>query len=721
MIESINFNEDLFALQAHEYIRDINPAQQYFEQQAHFLSIMRQIPVEEAMAFVRKVTAKDGQHPMVNPRVTCIKPDENGDRQKVETTFLQYFRETIANKEILTGPMATFMDQRKKMAYLSLYVSQAFPKRAAMKKLQFQKKQEGDPVGEAYGNNAQNNIKRSINAISGGSSIPTTPIYCASLHPVLTSHCRMTSGYANANNEKLLGGNRHYHSAEVTLNNLVALSSRIDEENIMRVVKQYNLYIPTDAELFEDVLRCSRQYWHWREKEVVIREFLSKCNPAQRASIAYTYDMYLLRKYNPDFAMDFIASIGQDAKPIEGMSMEEAKDIFNKAKESIRVIGLMIHGDRTAGKKKEQYTADETVLYLAASIVQIYRTLDQYRDFITTFLRSKHVPASLAKLPNALRHIVLMSDTDSSMFTLQDWTGWVAKEKNDYSERTNRGIFGAMLFLVDATLKHLLANMSANIGISEENIFETAMKNEFSFRKMVPLGRTKHYVASIDCQEGNVYTEMDIEKKGVHLKNSNSPKEIIDHAESIMVRAFNLDTNEPRPVYITELMREIADEERKILTEVNNGGSTYYRSKQIKNAEAYKLEADNSPYANYIFWNETFGEFYGKTPPPPYSAFDVKLTIGNKSQWDEFLDSIENKELVRLIQENLKRRNKGFLATINIPSELFIGRPIPKELIPYVAKRDLILNICAPYYIAMEGSGVFMMDKDSSKLFSDYY
>ena len=88
------------------------------------------------------------------------------------------------------------------------------------------------------------------------------------------------------------------------------------------------------------------------------------------------------------------------------------------------------------------------------------------------------------------------------------------------------------------------------------------------------------------------------------------------------------------------------------------------------------------------------------------------------AQW---LDSFENQELANDIRENLKKRNKDHLSTINVPYAVFTSQPIPKEIIPKVAKRDIVINLCAPYYIALEAVGFFFFDKFNSKLISDYY
>lgn len=725
-ISGINVNqydlkENVFVLNANEYTRKLNPVVDYVEQQAKFLSVMEEIPYEDARSFVAENIKPDGLFPIKNPKIHCVRKDENGDRyEDVDSTLLQYLKETFVSEDIMAATFTTFMPHKRKMSYISQYVEEAFPKRKALKKRQFQMKQMGNSVGEAFANNGQNNIKRSINSISGASSLPSTPIYCISMHPVLTSNCRMTSGYANANNEKLLGGNRHYHSADVTINNLVALTTNIDLEQVKAVVDQYNLYVPNSEELFEYILESTRNYWRWPEKEQIIREFITKCTREERACIAYIYDLHAMKRFNEEFMYSFIGKLSEKVDPIPGLDLEEAGRIFNSALDEIKIHAIQVHSDKVIGERESEYVKTDTVITMASQVINTYHVFQEYKDYIQTFLRSRHLPSSLAMLPAILRKVVLMSDTDSSIFTTEAWTKWYTNKSRGYKDKQlSTGVYSAMVMLSSLTLKHLLATMSANLGVPEKYIWGIAMKNEFNFVIFVNLNRTKHYIATIAIQEGNVYSELDIEKKGVHMRNSNSPQDIIKHAERIMEKLYNFHSDEK--IKVLDVLKEVADAERKIIHSLEKGEPIYYRSTQIKEKESYKKEEDQSPFANYIFWNETFGKHYGMTDPPPYSSFNVKLDINNKTEMAQWLDSFENQELANDIRENLKKRNKDHLSTINVPYAVFTSQPIPKEIIPKVAKRDIVINLCAPYYIALEAVGFFFFDKFNSKLISDYY
>ena len=716
----LDLTENVFILKPEQYTRHLNPIGQYVDQQAQFLSIMRNYPLDKARQWVLKNIRKDGKFPLRNPKVIYVHKDENDDRVKGETTLVHYLKDAFANDEIMAATFTTFFPHKVKLSYLSEYVDVKKPERSKLKKRQFQMKQEGNFVAMAFANNGQNNIKRNLNSISGASSLASTAIYMASMHPVLTSNCRMTSGYANANNEKLLGGNRHYHNADVTINNLVALTTNIDVENIKQILDKYNLYVPNTDELFEYILNSTRLYWRWPEKENLIKEFISKCSREQRAAIAFIYDLNALRIYNESFTREFIGGLARKCNPIEGMTIEEAQTIFNKSLEEIKLVAIQICSDEVKGLKESQYIGTETILKIAASIINIYEVFSKYKDYIQTFLRSSHLPGSLAQFPSSLRKIVLMSDTDSSIFTTKHWTNWFCENKRTKEKATP--VFATMVMLSSLTLKHLLATMSGNLGVETKRIFTIGMKNEFGMPTLVNLNRTKHYIYTVDYQEGNVYKEMSLDKKGVHLRNSNSPQEIIEHAEDIMKRLFYLYNEDNKKIKVIDLLREVADVERDIYKNVREGGIKYFRRAQIKNPESYKDTPDReSPYVHYLFWNATFGKYYGEVSEPPYSAVNVKLDISSAKATEDWLAGFENQDLANAIRENLKQRGKDKVSSVSVPLELFLEKPLPKEIVDHVAIRELISNICSPYYIAFEAVGLFYLDKNNSKLISDFY
>jgi multisubunit Na+/H+ antiporter MnhG subunit len=146
---------------------------------------------------------------------------------------------------------------------------------------------------------------------------------------------------------------------------------------------------------------------------------------------------------------------------------------------------------------------------------------------------TQNVPASLSHFPDSVRRAAITSDTDSTIFTVQDWVIW-HQGRVTFNEMGN-AVAAVMIFLAAQSITHVLARMSANFGIEEKRLYQIAMKNEFKFDVFVPTDVAKHYFAYISAQEGNLFAKYEKEIKGVHLKSSNAPKAVMKEAEKMMI------------------------------------------------------------------------------------------------------------------------------------------------------------------------------------------
>jgi hypothetical protein len=90
--------------------------------------------------------------------------------------------------------------------------------------------------------------------MSGAMSSPSTPLHNKTGHSTLTSGCRNTTSFSNANNEKILTGNRHYYNVNIILNNLVFITSKIklkdiENEEVKRTLELVNPKILKNCDL----------------------------------------------------------------------------------------------------------------------------------------------------------------------------------------------------------------------------------------------------------------------------------------------------------------------------------------------------------------------------------------------------------------------------------------------------------------------------------------
>lgn len=714
-----------FILNRDDYTRKIDPINQYYDQAAHYLSLMNDVPYEDCLNWVRKnVNVKsDKNNPLMeikNPRVKYIGKDEHGDREFKETTLYGYINSSVKNNDLISPTLTTYIHPSKRESLNVRFIGNGVANRNKAKKSMFANEvlMMGDPSNPVHrmnynvDNATQNYEKTKNNSVSGAGAIATNIHYNPTMHSTLTSTCRSASAYANANNEKFLMGNRHYWSPTIVLNNVLAISTISDLKKINKAVEIFKLHIPTPQETMDVVLKSSRLYWNDTHKENEIFELIKKLSDTQRCAFVYVSDFYQVAQYNPEFMRTLILNFSK--YPTLDNNIDVDKYIHTD--EEITNLAIQICRDKTIGlNMKEEFKQKTEIAKLVASKVrQLYFAFDYYKDFIKGLLLTDNVPPSIAYFPKSIRHAALMSDTDSTIFTTEYWNKWMNGGEIVLNDESN-GYFAVMVYFSNAILKHLLAMMSANFGIAKERLFQIAMKNEFKFDVFVPTDNTKHYYSIISYQEGNVWAKIKQEIKGVHLMASDKPKEVIQEA-AMMMKDICETVRRGEQLDVQKYMTIVAKRERDIKETIRSGKMNYYRRATIKGS--YTLEEEKSPLRHYKLWNETFGKKYGETAPPPYSCAKIPTTLINKSSFNEWLDTMEDQDLAKRLRNYFNQHGRTEQGNWLIPKEACNDK-LPMELVKVVDERKLIADICKCHYLVLSTLGVIRGNQHHTRLIHD--
>lgn len=706
-----------FVLPAEEYKRDLNVLKHYSEQNAFYLSKMFDKPFDVCEDYVRQQLKKGGRFEFKDPKATYTQREQNGDRFKREGGYFRRLATAISNKDIIAPTLTTYINPAIKESIQVESIELNKKLRSKNKDLMFKAEREGRPEEQVFYSIAQTGNKLSNNAVSGGYCTASTIMYNPSAHTSLTSTCRITSGYGNANNEKVLAGNRHYYEPEIVINNLMSLCYGANLTEIAHTLSLYNMRCPTAQEVMDAILRSTRLYWRDEYHEKRIWDFVQKLKPAELAAFLYTGDFYNIRIHNDEFMNHFIDDLTRKSD----VEHPDPESVYARAPGDYVVLACEIHSDTMAGTELGK-RKDEPIYRLVASTLEnIMNTLDKYRAFIRTFFLTKNVPASLAYFPTAIRRAVLMSDTDSTIFTVQEWVHWKTGSYQ-FNERSN-GICETMIFLASQTITHTLAIMSANLGISTERIHDAAMKNEFRFDTFTPTPVAKHYNAMIGRQEKNSYTSetRKIEIKGVHLKNSNAPRSVMKAAQDKMIQ-INKRVIAGEEISLIDELQNIANIEHGIVSAITHGSHEYLRIQKIKDQKAYKNpDGTKSNYKHYIMWTEVFEPKYGPVDPPPYAALKINTTIDNLTQWRLWLDEMEDRDLAERIKTYCDRYDIKIIKTFYIPAGFIVDKGIPKELMDVINIRKVVLDNTKVFYLVLESLGYFCIDKKINKLAMDTF
>lgn len=703
------------------YKRKINPVKDYVEQAAAFLSRERGLPYEQAIEEVKKLTLGK-QYPTVRfPQIHYLQRDENGDRAPRCTSLINYIREVVERHEILAPTMTTYISDKKQKSILATYIEGNIKKRSIAKKAMFAAEAAEDKITELFEDGKQRNFKLSNNAISGAHASSSNPLFNPTSHSTLTSNCRMTSAFGNANNEKLLSGNRHYHAPDIVLNNIVSIVNHTDYELFESVINKYKLHLPSTEEVISAITYSTDLYWINPTELGYIQDYVEKLHPIEKAAFLYTGDLYHIKKYNDAFIRVFIEALAKKVIAVgDELTDDEALAIMKEYPEDIAALAHQICSEEMKGKGKnyKEMVGTKELTTVALTTRHIGDVLTEYQDFIRAIMVSDNVPASLSHFPESIRRAALTSDTDSTIFTVQDWVLWL-NNGNWYNNRATA--YGAsMIFIASQAIIHILARMSINNGISKDLMYKIAMKNEFFFPVFIPTAVNKHYFATITCQEGNVYDKPKREVKGVHLKNSNSPRFIIEQANAIMNEIMDT-VNAGKKISLMYYIKKVADIERGIYKGIESGEAKFFRVGVIKQPASYNSEPERSPYFHHMLWKEVFAPKYGEVGEPPYDIINVATTLTTTSALLTYLETIEDKELAGRFKNFLELYGRKNLKTLQIPIAAISMSGLPKEILSIVDSRSIVVNLCKIFYLILETLGFNILNKKSTVLVSDYY
>jgi len=713
-----------FVLPIEAYTRDLDVVKHYKSDAACYLSIMSGRPVEHCAAWIEKQLAKGGKFEFKDPKVMFLHRQENGDRIKRAMPFMGYLNEAIRNQELIAATFTTYIHPSKKQSLLVDYIDDNVAMRSKAKKAMFAADAAGDKATAVLKKIEQNNRKIRNNAISGSHVTPSTPMYNPTGHSTLTSTCRVTSGYGNVNNEKLVAGNRHYWSPQIVVNNIISIVNHSDYQAIRAVMEKYDLHYPTTDETMACIRYSTDLYWPRNLQALArIRLLVDKLTPIQRAAFMYTGDMYHLMKHNEAFVRSFLDQLSY--RPSEPHAHPEK--IISKVRGDYLNLAGVICADIimavNPGKNQEPPYANlkGTHVYgiIAATSENIANVLQKYADLIKAFWVTSNVPASLAKLPDSIRRVALVSDTDSTIFTVQDWVIW--HQGRPGFDPKCKAIGGCMIFLASQTVTHILAKMSANFGIEQKRLFQIAMKNEYYFDVFVPTRVAKHYYAIKSVQEGQIFAKLKDEIKGVHLKSSNVSKEVIEEAAVMMRDIMDLVMNEQK-INLLTMVQRVADIERRVIATIKRGDEDYFKSTQIKAAESYTKAKEDSPFQHHTFWQEVFAPKYGYAEEPPYAVLKISVDLSSNVKMRQWMDGFKDRALADRMEKYIAKTGKmKNITTFQLPQPVIAQCGIPEEIFEMINYRRIVMDTVKVMYLVLETLGFYMANDRITKLVSDDY
>lgn len=706
-----------FVLPKNEYKRNLDVLGAYITDIATYLSKISGDPFNQTIDYVRTQLKPNGKFALDDPQIVHLQREKNGDRSlKNDSTFLRYLADITMNRFVFAPNMTLYETPAIKQSLLAKYIDINLKKRKKYKHEMFVMEMEGNAPMQNYYDNLQNSCKIKNNSLSGAHASPSTVIFNRSSHSTLTTVCRAATSYGNAHNEKFIMGNRHYWSPDVVIANILYICRNTDMVMLHNAMDYFSLHYPTVDETMECITYSTKLYWRNPQAIEEIRLLVSKLDPLERAAFVYVEDFYHLAKHNPEQIRKFIKQLIQ----VADTPHPDPESVFKSITGDMKTYVSLLCSDIMAGRLLDKVKKEDPTGYaiVAATAVNANKVLDKYKLLIGGLWRTNTLPASIASIQSMVRRCVVVSDTDSTIFSTQHWTQWYVG-KFDFS-KDSYAVSYAITFITSQIVIHLLAQLSAHLGVVEDQLHRLSMKNEYFFPTFVVTSRAKHYYAFVSAREGNVFKMRKMEIKGVEMRSSNAPPEVNKRLDLYMQDLMQKVIDK---TYLTldEVFGPVAKIENEIIQDIQNGGFKYMRMLQIKDADSYVAGEDAAPYIHYKMWEEVFAPKYGNTTPPPYPVVKISVSLTKPKQVRAWLDNMQDRDVALRMENWLKANEKDKITMFMLPQEILEMRGIPQEIIPAINLRQLIYNVMSPFYLVLESMGFFMTNKNITRLVSDEY
>lgn len=712
---------ELFLKDASSYKRDLRISHHYIEANATALQIATDCTREEALEYLHRVTGPGGKYEFKDPRVKVLVRGKNGDRSLQYTTFNKFIGAVEKRGAILSPSLTAYLHPKEKVSQYAVATDTNIKARKVIKAEMFAAEAVKDTETASIKDILQTGRKLTNNGMSGGFCTASTPFFCRSAHSSLTSCCRSATSSTNAFNEKFISGNRHYHNPDIVIENIMTIINLSDFDLIEKAMTVHNLKYPTYDQVMACIYRSSRRYWTDNKKWKYIAYVVSKLTDLQKAAFLFTSDLYHMREVNPDFVRQFIVDLAErtDVPCYEDIRLSDGDSrvlATMKCADAIVRVGAEYKAKAKPGDDGIDATKTEEVQSLLKANYKLSQAnVEKYRAYIKAFLVTDNTPSSIAMMPFHVRETVLASDTDSSIFTEQEFIDWI---EPNYENRQNRiNINAAITFLVSQQVVHLLAIVSGNIGVADENLFRLTMKNEYFFETFVLTNMGKHYFGTMAAREGNFYEKPKLELKGVHLRNSNVPGEIRERGNAIIDEILHK-SNHNEKFSVTELLYQVGEIERFIYNSIRAGETMFLSKTTVKDKDAYAKPLSQN-YYHYLMWEEVFAPKYGAAPPLQYIGLKAKCGLGSKTAIAEWLDELEDQALADRMRAFLKKYGKDKITQIVMPADIVMNTGVPPEIIEAINTRGLIMENIGMVYSCLESLGLYFVNPNSTRLVSD--
>ncbi len=679
----------------------------YHKNMVEFLMVQRNLTYDQADNFVTRQIKKD----LKTPRIEVIETIREGKLKRHIISFNTFMDKV--NRSIVTPSGSLYKPVTTKRSFVSALIRDGLKNRKKVKKKMFAAMDSGDHEAASKYKAEQNTIKVKLNALPGSFGSPSNLFYDKGGYNAVTASARLIISNSFTCAEQLLSANIPLYNVEEVINLIMVCKNYgPDKLKVTSIMDKYKLNYVT-----------ANQVKLFLEEQVHMYIPNLDFNKEGVSDLINTLDNHILQFiYYHGNLKHLLMNNDNVFRPVIDRMFDLSnlvipentipRDYYECDNDIMCLVNTVI-ADKIKDVKLKRIVQDypEVAKYSIAAYNHIVEQLLSVNEIMELFLYH-NINTQLAMHRSSMqRKSVVVSDTDSVIYTSKDLAKWYVGEISDIDASCLQ-ITGLLTLWLTITNANVMEQCSVALGSLGDDIPTIQMKNEYGMPIQLNYGLAKTYANIISVTEGVVLSEYKPDIKGAAIRAiSASPK-----AKEFTNDVFINDILKPAVegnISGIDIINKVVKFERSIIEIIKSGDTTFYPNTSVKPASDYATP-DSSVNYYARFWNEVFAKKYGEIQMPdklplvkiikPSELYLSQLRGMDKGIYDRF----------RKFLENNKR----------CPSAVFIEplrRKIPPELLPLVDVRPIVYKNMSSIYLTLESLNLGVGFGKHQMLLSEVY
>ena len=656
------------------------------------------------------------------PNVELIRHPSPGNTVREVVPLSVHLSRDVRDR-IISPSGSVYYKPTERESFLRITIAGKKAERSKFKKIMLKCKEDGDNLQAAVNNYLQSNAKVTNNSFAGALNSPFNILYDKANFAATTSISRQSVKCGYSHLELLLGGNLYFTNYDDVVNYCLRQIKASDRTRVKQVVQGHSLYVPTHGDVL-DYLVLSISNYVLQPPIEELRKFVATLTPLDRCIVFYNGCLKNVVFFNETLFRPYFDQMF-DISAVKPLIVDDPKILFKKDADLLMMV-RSLHADALGlDKEGRPLNFDKAIesnlagVYLFLGIYAHYeQMIALMQDVFSVFLKVDSDLPKLHDCPNMVRTNTLISDTDSAIFTTQNFVEWYAKRLSFDHHAFAMNAF--TVFVVVKTLEHRFARLSCGFGMVGNDIYGINMKNEFFMAVLIRTNIKKHYASLNVYQEGKLLPEPKVDIKGVQLRDSKLSAATNEKIEAFIKQLFD-DVQKKGTIKGFDYLNTVRQFELDIAKSLLSGERLYLKTDPIKRPEEYKNDALSTSYFYYDLWENVFVPDFDPIIIPN-KCFVLPLKNDGKilldPTWRAQVMSSHPQLLKRLDQYLERDEIKRTPTRIMLPPSI---SEIPEILRPLIDIRSIIFTNCQPFYLVLKSIGFAYNFAPDKFLIADFF